>query len=183
MVKRRKPPAIVCVIGKSGSGKTTTIEYLTRHLTKLGFRVGVGKHIHKEGFTFDTKGKDTWRHARAGAKTVIGISPNEIAVFKKENSKTSFQQMMRLFREEGVDIVLLEGFSSICSKEALPKILAVGKKTDLEHALAKSSPPVLAITGPISPLRKTPSIVPIINPKRNGAILLSIMRQFISTSL
>jgi len=55
----KKSPLLISVVGGSGSGKTTTIEYLTKHLAGLGLKIGVAKHIHREGFTIDTKGKGT----------------------------------------------------------------------------------------------------------------------------
>lgn len=71
------------MVRRRGSGKTTAIVYLTEHLTRLGFRVAVVKHVHTEGFTFDAKGKNTWRHAEAGACIVIGVAPNELATFER----------------------------------------------------------------------------------------------------
>ena len=63
--------AIIAVVGSKKSGKTTTIEALTRELVKRGFKVAAVKHVSEPDFTMDTKGKDTWRFAQAGARIVI----------------------------------------------------------------------------------------------------------------
>ena len=70
----------IAVIGSKGSGKTTVTEVLIRELTKKGYKVATVKHIPEQNFTIDTEGKDTWRHARAGASKVISVAPKEIAV-------------------------------------------------------------------------------------------------------
>jgi len=62
---------VIGVVGGKKSGKTTTIEILTRGLTKRGYTVAVAKHISETNFTLDTEGKDTWRFVQAGAKTVV----------------------------------------------------------------------------------------------------------------
>ena len=60
---------VISFIGRSGVGKTTYLEKLIAELKKRGYRVGVIKHdIH--GFEMDRPGKDTWRHAQAGADVV-----------------------------------------------------------------------------------------------------------------
>lgn len=75
---------IIAVVGGKKSGKTTAVEALTRELTKRGYQVAAVKHISEEGFSFDTEGKDTWRFAQAGAKTIIAVSPNEVVTIKKK---------------------------------------------------------------------------------------------------
>jgi len=65
---------IVAVVGSKKSGKTTAVEILVRGLTKRGYKVATVKHIPETDLTIDTKGKDTWRHAKAGARTVISVS-------------------------------------------------------------------------------------------------------------
>jgi molybdopterin-guanine dinucleotide biosynthesis protein len=42
---------MVAFVGTSGSGKTGTMEYLTQQLTRIGFKVGVAKHIREEALT------------------------------------------------------------------------------------------------------------------------------------
>ena len=67
---------IVSIVGKSGSGKTTLLEKVVAELTKRGYNVGTIKHdVH--GFEIDYEGKDSWRHKKAGAKTVVLSSPDK----------------------------------------------------------------------------------------------------------
>ena len=74
---------VIAVVGTKNSGKTTTIEYLVSELTKRGHRITVIKHISKPDFTIDTPGKDTWKFAKAGAKTIISVAQNEVAKIEK----------------------------------------------------------------------------------------------------
>ena len=57
---------VVSVVGVSDSGKTTLMERLLKEIKSRGWRVATIKHdLH--GFDIDKPGKDSWRHARAGA--------------------------------------------------------------------------------------------------------------------
>lgn len=77
---------IVSVIGSRNSGKTTTIEYLVRQLCDRGLKVGSAKHMHDLDVSIDQPGKDTARLASAGSKVIVGVSPRELALIKKENT-------------------------------------------------------------------------------------------------
>ena len=78
----------IAVVGTKKSGKTTTTENLIRELTKRGYNVAAIKHIPEPDFTIDTPGKDTWRYAQAGAKTVISVATNEtVTIEKTANAK------------------------------------------------------------------------------------------------
>ena len=66
---------IVSFVGRSNSGKTTLIERLIPELVVAGYRIATIKHAG-HGFDLDTEGKDSWRHKRAGASTVIARSPS-----------------------------------------------------------------------------------------------------------
>ncbi len=68
--RRPAPPALVAVVGKSDSGKTTLIEKLVPELVKLGLRVGTVKH-DAHSFEIDHPGKDSWRHGQAGAQAYV----------------------------------------------------------------------------------------------------------------
>ena len=173
---------MISVVGTSGSGKTASIEYLTRHLTRLGFTVGVAKHIHKEGFTIDTVDKDTWKHARAGAMFVIGVSPNELATIKKTSEEARFSEISEILRSQDLDIALLEGFSTaILARSNIYKIVAAKNTHDLDYTLSKTSAPILAITGRIATghklIRNAPA--PLVDIEREGPLLTSMIRRFL----
>jgi len=97
---------IVSIVGKSGAGKTTLIEKLIRGLKEKGHRVGTVKHTH-EGFHMDKKGKDSWRHRKAGSDATLVIAPGMIAFVKDEElgAKEEIQSYL-----SDMDIVLVEGF-------------------------------------------------------------------------
>ena len=63
-------PPIVSIVGKSDSGKTTLLEKLVAAIRSRGYRVGTIKH-DTHGFDIDHEGKDSWRHKKAGARTVV----------------------------------------------------------------------------------------------------------------
>lgn len=89
----------------SGVGKTTLMEGVIRALTARGLRVGVVKH-DGHGFDLDQPGKDTYRHARAGAQTVVITSPAKTAVLTERGEDLA--GCLRAIR--GVDLILVEGF-------------------------------------------------------------------------
>jgi molybdopterin-guanine dinucleotide biosynthesis protein MobB len=99
---------VVSVIGFHGSGKTKVVEAIVRELTKNGYRVGTVKHITDPDFTIDEPGKDTWVHARAGAKVVVSVAPNEVARIEKRSA--GLREVLRTLN--GLDFVIVEGFKS-----------------------------------------------------------------------
>ena len=177
-----RTPRLVQFVGTSGSGKTTVMEYVTANLTKLGYRVGVAKHIHTAGLTIDTEGKDTWRHARAGARVVVSASPNELAVIKKTSSETEFEHIIREFDGLDLDVILLEGFSSASKKwRTIPKIVTAKSKPDLARTLARTKPPILAISGRVSKnaTKVHSSRIPFVDIMKEGPILISMLRRLL----
>ncbi|UCF45147.1 MAG: molybdopterin-guanine dinucleotide biosynthesis protein B, partial [Candidatus Bathyarchaeota archaeon] len=99
---------IIAVVGSKKSGKTTTTENLIRELTERGYKVAAIKHISEADFTIDIAGKDTWKFAKAGAKTIISIAANEIATIEKGITESvSLETLLKKCR--GNDVVLIEG--------------------------------------------------------------------------
>lgn len=100
---------VVSFIGRSGVGKTTYLEKLIAELKKRGYRVGVIKHdIH--GFEMDRPGKDTWRHAQAGADVVCISSFEKFALIKKMQRDMPLDEIVQ--RIDDVDIILVEGYKN-----------------------------------------------------------------------
>lgn len=98
---------VVSVVGKSDSGKTTLLEKILREAKRRGWRVATVKHdVH--GFDMDKPGKDTWRHAQAGADIVVISSPNKIAVLEKVEEDQPLDEVVK--RVRGVDIIFTEGY-------------------------------------------------------------------------
>jgi molybdopterin-guanine dinucleotide biosynthesis protein B len=110
-----KKPPVVAIVGKSDAGKTTFLEKLIRELKVRNIKVGTIKH-DAHGFDIDKPGKDTWRHAQAGADAVAISSPSKVAVIKKVKKEMSIDQVAELISD--VDIILTEGYK----RSAKPKI-------------------------------------------------------------
>ncbi|MEM3458878.1 MAG: molybdopterin-guanine dinucleotide biosynthesis protein B [Candidatus Bathyarchaeia archaeon] len=165
--------AIVAVVGSKSSGKTTTIEALTIELTKRGYKVAAVKHIPEPDFTIDTKDKDTWRFAKAGARTIISVASHEIATIEKVN-EADFSLEKILKKCEGHDVVILEGFRKLVNKnENIPKIAVVKSEREALEIL-NNFKPVLAFTGPFSTEKmnlKVPYVDVLKNPEKIADIV------------
>jgi molybdopterin-guanine dinucleotide biosynthesis adapter protein len=98
---------VVSIVGKSDSGKTTLVETLIRELTERGWRVATVKH-HIHEIDIDVPGKDSWRHARAGAVTTMISSPTQFAVVRRVDSERTLDELADA--AVGADILLTEGF-------------------------------------------------------------------------
>ena len=99
-------PQIICIVGRSQSGKTTLIEKLIPVLKNRGHRIGTIKHSHHI-FDFDKSGKDSWRHKDAGAETVIIASPGKIAMVKNDHQGT-LESLQHYFND--LDLLITEGY-------------------------------------------------------------------------
>lgn len=137
---------IFAVVGSKSSGKTKTIEVLTKELTKRGYRVAAVKHIPEPNFTIDREGKDTWRFAQAGAKTIVSVASSEIATIEKtDKSNISLEEIFQRCNDS--DVVLLEGFRKLVDKNKdIPKIVTVKSSEEALDA-SKAFQPILAFTG------------------------------------
>lgn len=98
---------VVSVVGKSDSGKTTLMERLIRALTERGYRVGSVKH-HVHDFDIDVPGKDSWRHARAGAVVSLVSAPTKLGMVRAMDHEASLEELLALAHD--VDILLTEGY-------------------------------------------------------------------------
>ncbi len=102
---------VVCIVGKSDSGKTTLIEKLIPVLKRRGHRVGTIKHdVH--GFEMDREGKDTYRHFHAGADAVLISSPKKMALIKREEQTPPLDELVERYYHD-MDIVITEGFKRL----------------------------------------------------------------------
>ncbi len=100
---------IVSIIGTGRkSGKTYLIERLIKELRKIGIRFAVVKKIHKENFTIDKEGKDTYRYALSGAKDIFIFSRNEIVHIKKTEDFDK-KYLLNLLKNLKYDLVIIEG--------------------------------------------------------------------------
>ena len=135
---------VVIFLGYSNSGKTTALTRVAGQLAKAGKKVGTLKHIHDEDFTIDTEGKDTWRHASAGATTVMALAPNELAVIEKgDTSKLTIDGLFRIFSSRGVDYLLIEGlYRRLSRRKGVTRVLCARTLKDTKELLRIHPRPV-----------------------------------------
>jgi len=146
---------IIAVVGSRKSGKTTIVEALVKGLTRKGYNVATVKHIPEPDFTIDTKGKDTWRHAKAGALVTMGVAPNELAIIKKgDTARYDLTEIVK-YCEDEADIIILEGFRNLVAQNPLiPKVVAVKTMEKIQET-SRHFRPIIAFSGtvPIKPKR------------------------------
>ncbi|MCL1929116.1 MAG: molybdopterin-guanine dinucleotide biosynthesis protein B [Treponema sp.] len=98
---------ILSVVGNSGAGKTVYLEKLIPELKSRGLRLGIIKNdVH--GFDIDIPGKDSWRLTRAGADSIMIVSPQKMALIEHWAKKESLEQTAS--RIKNVDLIITEGF-------------------------------------------------------------------------
>lgn len=174
----------IAIVGFSKTGKTTIMEFLISNLTTEGYEIGAIKHVHNPRHSLDVKGKDSWRHSQAGAKIVVCASPKEIALFKKrKNQSESIEEILELFKQESLDLLLIEGYSSIVNHRAdIPKIVVVKNEKELNVALKDTQAPILAFLGPFQLKERMPrdSTAPFLSFKEGKNKLLELIREFLS---
>ena len=171
-------PSVFAIIGSSGSGKTTMLEYLISRLSAEKLKVAAMKSMH-HGFTVDPKGKDTWKYSDAGASVTVGVSPDSTVIIKKrESAFYDISQVINQVVDESPDIILLEGFTSLIAKDdTIRKIVAAKDKEDLMRTLEGTVGPILAIGGNISLTNDYPVDweIPLIVIEKNGELLVKMI--------
>jgi molybdopterin-guanine dinucleotide biosynthesis protein B len=100
---------VVSVVGKGDSGKTTFLEKLIRVLADRGVRVATVKH-HVHDYDIDVPGKDSWRHAQAGAVATMVSSPEKFALIHTVERELTIDEIARIAADTGCDLLITEGF-------------------------------------------------------------------------
>ena len=104
-------PPIVSIVGRAKIGKTTFLVKLIAELTKRGINVAVIKHtVHT--FDFSQAGKDTWKHAAAGAPIVALSSPHELVITQPLDQERDIDAIAATLTsmQGSVDLILTEGY-------------------------------------------------------------------------
>ncbi len=140
-------PPILCFVGRSNSGKTTLIERLIPELTQAGYRITTIKHAG-HGFELDTEGKDSWRHKRAGASTVIVLSKGSMAMFADVPEEMKVEEVRDQYVNSEIDLIIAEGWKG----EGYPKVVVVRERLD---EVPVSPDGLLAIVS-MKPIENTP---------------------------
>lgn len=150
------------------------MEAVTRGLTGKGYRVATAKHIPEADFTIDTKEKDTWKHAQAGANIVFAVAPKEFAVIRKmETAKLNLDHIVQLCENE-VDVLVLEGFRPLVAKNPfIPKIVTIKKTAEFAET-QKVFQPILAFEAPPN-LRAKETKIPIVDVFKEPEKLVEIV--------
>ena len=111
---------VLLIVGFKKVGKTRLLENLIRELSSRGYRVACIKHHHSDApVVVDACGTDTWRFRKAGAQSVVLITPTHIASFQDTPAQPVLEQVLRNLT--AADLVLGEGFHA----EPHPKIEVV----------------------------------------------------------
>lgn len=104
-----KSVPVVSVVGKGDSGKTTFLEKLIRELSDRGVRVATVKH-HIHDYDIDVPGKDSYRHARAGAFATMVSSPEKFALIHDVAEEMPLDTIARIASDAGADLLITEGY-------------------------------------------------------------------------
>src|SRR4026208_2316130 len=157
---------IVCFVGKSNSGKTTFIERVIPELVRAGYKIATVKHAG-HGFDLDTEGKDSWRHKRAGASSVVVLSKGSLAMFADASDQMKVEDVRDRFLDDTYDLIIAEGWKH----EGYPKIVIV---RDQVGEIPVSSEGLLAVVSD-KPIDLT---VPLFGLDDCAGVAALIMKQF-----
>ncbi len=152
------------------------------NLSTKGFQIGTAKHIHHGDFTIDTPGKDTWKHAQAGARTVIAVSTDEVAIIQKTNDlQKDLNDILKLF-DRDIDLIFLEGLHNlVLQRNDVYKIITASTVSDAKLRLRGMRPPILAVSGKIA--RRVTRIhgtsIPVLDVTRSGRELVQMVERII----
>ncbi|MCX8006673.1 MAG: molybdopterin-guanine dinucleotide biosynthesis protein B [Coriobacteriia bacterium] len=100
---------VVSIVGKSDVGKTTVLEGVVAELAARGYVVATCKH-HAHEVDIDVAGKDSWRHARAGARVVMVASPSQLVTIRRLEEELSLDDIAAEAERAGCDLLVTEGF-------------------------------------------------------------------------
>ncbi len=160
---------ILSFVGRSNSGKTTLIERLIPALVNDGYRIATIKHAG-HGFNLDTEGKDSWRHKRAGASTVIVTSKGSLAMFTDVDEDVRVEELRARYVQDSTDLIIAEGWKH----EGYPKIVVV---RDHVGEVEVSPEGLLALVSN-KPLDRVPAGVPVLDPDDIAGLAAIIAKRF-----
>ena len=157
---------VLCFVGRSNSGKTTLIERLIPELVRAGYKIATVKHSG-HGFDLDTEGKDSWRHKRAGASTVLVLSKGSLAMFSDVADDIHLADLRDRFLDASIDLIIAEGWKS----DNFPKIVVV---RDQMGEVPVSPEGLLAVVSN----KAVEAQVPVIDPDDISAVAALIVKRF-----
>ncbi len=167
---KEKTP-IISIVGRSNSGKTTLAVKLVRELKQRGYRVATIKHSH-HALELDTEGKDSWLYSKAGADTVIVVSPTTMGVIRQTPQEMPLSKILGAYIAD-MDVVIVEGYKT----EAIPK-MEVFRTEVSDELVCKGDKNLLAVIGD-----KKPEIdVPFFHIQDNVSAIIDFLVVFIDSS-
>ena len=126
---------VIGLSAPSGTGKTTLACYLIGLFNERGLRVGVIKQARAD-FDVDQPGKDSYRLRKAGIERLLLGSERQSGMIIEHEHATSdsdLNQLLGLFDQDTLDLILVEGFAS----DPFPKLelyrQAIGKPPRYPH--------------------------------------------------
>lgn len=156
---------IFSIIGKSKSGKTTTIENIIKELVRRNYTVGTIKEINTHSFKMDIEGTNTQRHKEAGASLVCARGMGETDLMFQE--KLNINDVLDFYSH---DFVIMEGVRDTCA----PKIVAARDIQGLEDRMDETA---FAVTGVISAEMDQYKGLPAINALTDIEILVDLIEE------
>ena len=107
---------LIGVYGESNSGKTHLITQLVEYYTKQGRSIATIKKSDKH-ILLDTHGKDTWKHAKAGASCVVLSSAHNTDIMVQASLDVlTIVQIVSVYHQ--YDLWIIEG----AQQSTIPKI-------------------------------------------------------------
>jgi molybdopterin-guanine dinucleotide biosynthesis protein B len=162
---------ILLVVGKKKVGKTTLIEKLITGLKNKGYQIGSIKYTTRD-HEFDTPGKDSHRHAQAGAESTLILSPTKIALFSKTLRSKNFEQLLD-FVFADYDLVIGEGLKN----SSFPKIEVFDSKKH-KGLLCSPEDNLITVVGDTNPFPQTLAI-PYFSPDQIDSLVEFIEDHFL----
>ncbi|MCA1246965.1 molybdopterin-guanine dinucleotide biosynthesis protein B [Massilia sp. MS-15] len=111
------PRRLLGVVGWSGCGKTSLLEFLVAALAREGLRVNVVKHSHHD-VELEPPRKDSARLRMAGAAEVLLASPYRVAILRELRGAPEPPLAQHLARLAPAELTLVEGYKW----ERMPKL-------------------------------------------------------------
>jgi molybdopterin-guanine dinucleotide biosynthesis protein B len=103
--------AIISIVGRSNSGKTTFLKELIPEMKQRGYKIATIKH-NPHDFEIDKPGKDSWEHRQAGAERVIVSSKHKLAMVRELNQEVDLDDIINNYIDDEVDLIITEGYKS-----------------------------------------------------------------------
>ena len=129
----------VAFTGRSGAGRGELIEAVIAELTRRGRRVAYLKRAAHD-FELDQEGKDTWKAARAGARSVVIASATKLARIDRVDSEPALSDVLAGLAAD-IEYALLDGYRD----SGLPTIEV---RRDRDEPLTTPAERLLAVVGP-----------------------------------